>query len=103
MCNNFTPTFPWQILDGTLEEKYDDFSDLITNFTLHRGKDKHGSKGQVVGLLKGALKILRTNADDDCTKPKILVDLPSAKPVKVLVRVYIIRVSEEELRVSLTM
>ena len=87
-----------QVLDGTLEDEFSDFSDLTTSFPLYRGKGKRDPddpKGQVVGLFKGALKVYPIRDDDESEEPKILVNLPSTKPVKVLVRVYVVKVSEE--------
>ena len=95
--NNSISTFQ-QIYKGTLEDEFNDFSDLITSFPLYRGKgkrDPNNPKGQVVGLLKGSVKRYSIPDGDESKEPKYLVTLPPTDPVKVLVRVYIVRVSDK--------
>ena len=86
--------------DGELEDAFNDFSDLTTNFPLYRGKGKRDPddpKGQVVGLFKGALKVYPIPDDGSPEPPKVLANLPSTKPVNVLVRIYVIRVGSGHL------
>ena len=85
-----------QVYNGELEDAFSDFSDLATNFPLFRGKGKRDPddpKGQVVGIFKGALKVYPLPDDGSLEPPKVLANLPSTKPVNVVVRVYVIRVS----------
>ena len=85
-----------QVYNGELEDAFNDFSDLATNFPLYRGKGKRDPddpKGQVVGLFKGTLKVYPLPDDGSPEPPKVLANLPSTKPVQVVVRVYVIRVS----------
>ena len=88
--------FSLQVYNGELEDAFSDFSDLATNFPLFRGKGKRDPddpKGQVVGLFKGALKVYPLPDDGSPDPPKVLANLPSTKPVNVVVRVYVVRVS----------
>lgn len=85
-----------QVYNGELEDAFSDFSDLATNFPLYRGKGKRDPddpKGQVVGLFKGALKVYPLPDDGSPEPPKVLANLPSTKPVNVVVRIYVVRVS----------
>ena len=73
-----------------MEENFDNFFDLVHTFPLYRSKGMHVgriSEEKITGKFKGALKIYQSSF-----KPKT-PQIPSHEPVKVVVRVYIVKVS----------
>ena len=79
---------------GELEKAFNEFTDLVQTFSLHRGKgsrDPEEQAGQPVGYFKGALKIYEMNSLGPA--PVLMYSsAPSADPVEIIVRVYIIKV-----------
>ena len=45
-------------------------------------------------MFKGALKVYPLPDDGSADPPKVLAHLPSTKPVNVVVRIYVVRVSD---------
>ena len=89
-------TTPTQIFEGELEDAYSGFNDLAQTFHLFRGKggrDPDDPEGQCVGKFKGSVKVYPLPDDGSPEPSKILSHIPASKPVKVIVRVYIVRVS----------
>ena len=75
-----------------MEKAFNDFSDLVQTFALHRGKgsrDPEDQAGKPVGYFKGALTIYEKNP----SRGLIYSSVPSNAPVQVIVRIYIIKVS----------
>ena len=71
---------------------------MAQTFDLYRGKgsrDPDDPEGQSVGKFKGSIKVYPLPDDGTPEPEKVLCNIPPSKPVKVLVRVYIIRVSSE--------
>lgn len=79
---------------GELEKAFNEFTDLVQTFALHRGKgsrDPEEQAGQPVGYFKGALKIYEMNSLGPA--PVLMYSsVPSTNPVEIIVRVYIIKV-----------
>ncbi len=83
-----------QVYHGELEDAFSDFTDLAQTFPLFRGKGKRDPddpEGQTVGYFKGAIKVYPLPDDGSPDPPKILSNIPSSKPIKVIVRIYIIK------------
>lgn len=77
-----------------MEESFDSFFDLVHTFPLYRGKgmrDASDPEDKVIGKFKGAIKVYPNGKD--AFKTKIQPKIPSNEPIKVVVRVYIIKVS----------
>ena len=77
-----------------MEEKFDNFFDLVRTFPLYRGKgtqDATDPEDRVIGKFKGAIKVYPNGKA--AFETKIQPKIPSNKPVPVVVRVYIIKVS----------
>ena len=72
------------------------FTDLATTFPLYRGKGSRDPEEQIgsVGLFKGSLKVYPLPDDGSPPPELILANIPSTDPVEVVVRVYVIRVSD---------
>jgi hypothetical protein len=82
------------IYPGELEKEFNDFTDLVQTFALYRGKgsrDPEEQAGQPVGYFKGALKIYEMNSLGRGPE-MVYSSAPSADPVQIIVRVYIIKV-----------
>ena len=54
-----------------------------------------------MGYFKGAIKVYPLPDDGSPDPPKVLSNIPSSKPVKVVVRIYIIKVSQSLIAISL--
>ncbi len=83
-----------QVYHGELEDAFSNFTDLAQTFPLFRGKGKRDPddpEGQTVGYFKGAIKVYPLPDDGSPDPPKILSNIPSSKPIKVIVRIYIIK------------
>ena len=77
-----------------LEETFDNFFDLVRTFPLYRGKgmqDTTDPEDKIIGKFKGAIKVYPNGKA--AFETKIQPKIPSNEPVKVVVRVYIIKVS----------
>ena len=86
----------FKVYEGELEDAFSNFTDLAQTFPLFRGKgarDPDDPEGQVVGWFKGAIKVYPLPDDGSPEPSKVLCHIPSSKPVQVVVRVYVIRVS----------
>lgn len=85
-----------KLYPGELEKAFNDFTDLVQTFALHRGKgsrDPEEQVGQPVGYFKGALKIYEVGSTGSRPAPVLMYSsAPSADPVQVIVRVYVIKV-----------
>jgi hypothetical protein len=82
------------VYEGELEDKFDNFTDLAQTFFLYRGKggrDPDDPEGQCVGKFKGSIKVYPLPDDGTPEPEKVLSNIPPSKPVKVIVRVYIIK------------
>ena len=54
-----------------------------------------------MGYFKGAIKVYPLPDDGSPDPPKVLSNIPSSKPVKVVVRIYIIKVSQSNCKIIL--
>lgn len=73
-----------------MEKNFDNFFDLVHTFPLYRSKGMHVgriSEEKITGKFKGAIKIYQSSFE-----PKT-PQIQSHEPVKVVVRVYIVKVS----------
>uniref|UniRef100_A0A8C0G969 C2 domain-containing protein n=1 Tax=Chelonoidis abingdonii TaxID=106734 RepID=A0A8C0G969_CHEAB len=82
-----------QIYSSELENEFDNFEDWLYIFPLHRGKaneDEDGNEDEnFVGKYKGSFFVYP--AEEAGTEHKIAQGVPRNRPVKVLVRVYIVK------------
>nr|XP_009914815.1 PREDICTED: fer-1-like protein 4 isoform X6 [Haliaeetus albicilla] len=82
-----------QIYNSELENEFDNFEDWLCIFPLHRGKaneDEDGNEDEhFVGKYKGSFYVYPT--EEASTEPKVSQGVPRNRPIKVLVRVYIIK------------
>ncbi|XP_078391487.1 fer-1-like protein 4 isoform X2 [Cetorhinus maximus] len=84
----------FQIYNSELENEYNNFEDWLYIFPLYRGKANGNEFGDIVddrtmGKYKGSFRIYPSNeAEADF---KILQGIPKNRPIKVLVRVYIVK------------
>ncbi|XP_052647728.1 fer-1-like protein 4 isoform X6 [Harpia harpyja] len=82
-----------QIYNSELENEFDNFEDWLCIFPLHRGKaneDEDGNEDEhFVGKYKGSFYVYPT--EEAGTEPKVSQGIPRNRPIKVLVRVYIIK------------
>uniref|UniRef100_A0A8C4YEP4 C2 domain-containing protein n=1 Tax=Gopherus evgoodei TaxID=1825980 RepID=A0A8C4YEP4_9SAUR len=83
----------FQIYSSELENEFDNFEDWLYIFPLHRGKtneDEDGNEDEnFVGKYKGSFFVYP--AEEAGTEHKISQGVPRNRPVKVLVRVYIVK------------
>ncbi|NXL70967.1 FR1L4 protein, partial [Leptocoma aspasia] len=81
-----------QIYNSELEHEFGNFEDWLCIFPLHRGKaneDEHGNEDEhYVGKYKGSFYVYPT--EEAVTEPKISQGIRRHRPIKVLVRVYIV-------------
>ncbi|CAM4655023.1 unnamed protein product [Caretta caretta] len=82
-----------QIYNSELENEFDNFEDWLYIFPLHRGKadeDEDGNEDEnFVGKYKGSFFVYP--AEEAGTEHKISQGVPRNRPIKVLVRVYIVK------------
>ncbi|XP_071428720.1 fer-1-like protein 4 isoform X1 [Pithys albifrons albifrons] len=82
-----------QIYNSELENEFGDFEDWLCVFPLHRGRaneDEDGNKDEhFVGKYKGSFHVYPTEKAG--TEPKVSQGVPRNRPIKVLVRVYIVK------------
>ncbi|KAM6053793.1 fer-1-like protein 4 isoform 3-T3 [Chlamydotis macqueenii] len=82
-----------QIYNSELENKFDNFEDWLCIFPLHRGKaneDEDGNEDEhFVGKYKGSFYVYPT--EEAGPEPKVSQGVPRNRPIKVLVRVYIVK------------
>ncbi|XP_065548005.1 fer-1-like protein 4 [Lathamus discolor] len=82
-----------QIYSSELENEFDHFEDWLCIFPLHRGKaneDEDGNEDEhFVGKYKGSFYVYPTA--EAGTEPKVSQGVPRNRPIKVLVRVYIVK------------
>ncbi|XP_030359330.1 fer-1-like protein 4 [Strigops habroptila] len=82
-----------QIYSSELENEFDHFEDWLCIFPLHRGKaneDEDGNEDEhFVGKYKGSFYVYPT--EEAGTEPKVSQGVPRNRPIKVLVRVYIVK------------
>ncbi|KAM6242733.1 fer-1-like protein 4 isoform 3-T3 [Spheniscus humboldti] len=82
-----------QIYNSELENEFDNFEDWLCIFPLHRGKaneDEDGNEDEhFVGKYKGSFYVYPT--EEAGTEPRISEGIPRNRPIKVLVRVYIVK------------
>ncbi|GAB0197135.1 fer-1-like protein 4 [Grus japonensis] len=83
----------FQIYNSELENEFDNFEDWLCIFPLHRGKaneDEDGNEDEhFVGKYKGSFYVYPT--EEAGTEPKVSQGVPRNRPIKVLVRVYIVK------------
>uniref|UniRef100_A0A8C6Y7W7 C2 domain-containing protein n=1 Tax=Naja naja TaxID=35670 RepID=A0A8C6Y7W7_NAJNA len=86
-------TFLFQIYSSELENEFDNFEDWLCIFPLHRGKaneDEDGNEEEkFVGKYKGSFYVYR--AEEAGPEHKISQGIPRNRPIKVLVRIYIVK------------
>ncbi|XP_030068852.1 fer-1-like protein 4 isoform X1 [Microcaecilia unicolor] len=84
-----------KIYNSELENEFDNFEDWLFIFPLHRGKmneeDDMNDDENFMGKYKGSFYIYP--ADEAGTDFKIMHGVPRNRPIKVLVRVYVIKAS----------
>ncbi|XP_009577365.1 PREDICTED: fer-1-like protein 4, partial [Fulmarus glacialis] len=82
-----------QIYNSELENEFDNFEDWLCIFPLHRGKaneDEDGNEDEhFVGKYKGSFYVYPT--EEAGTEPKVSQGVPRNRPIKVLVRIYIVK------------
>ncbi|XP_009694633.1 PREDICTED: fer-1-like protein 4, partial [Cariama cristata] len=82
-----------QIYNSELENEFGNFEDWLCVFPLHRGKaneDEDGNEDEhFVGKYKGSFYVYPT--EEAGTEPKVSQGVPRNRPIKVLVRVYIVK------------
>ncbi|XP_075624908.1 fer-1-like protein 4 isoform X2 [Balearica regulorum gibbericeps] len=82
-----------QIYNSELENEFDNFEDWLCIFPLHRGKaneDEDGNEDEhFVGKYKGSFYVYPT--EEASTEPRVSQGIPRNRPIKVLVRVYIVK------------
>ncbi|XP_010084354.1 PREDICTED: fer-1-like protein 4, partial [Pterocles gutturalis] len=82
-----------QIYNSELENEFANFEDWLCIFPLHRGKaneDEDGNEDEhFVGKYKGSFYLYPT--EEAGTEPKVSQGIPRNRPIKVLVRVYIVK------------
>ncbi|NXP65314.1 FR1L4 protein, partial [Chloropsis cyanopogon] len=82
-----------QIYNSELEHEFGNFEDWLCIFPLHRGKaneDQDGNEDErYVGKYKGSFYVCPT--EEAVTEPKVSRGIPRNRPIKVLVRVYIVK------------
>ncbi|XP_010139718.1 PREDICTED: fer-1-like protein 4, partial [Buceros rhinoceros silvestris] len=82
-----------QIYNSELENHFDNFEDWLCIFPLHRGKaneDEDGNEDEhFVGKYKGSFYVYPT--EEAGTEPRVSRGIPRNRPIKVLVRVYIVK------------
>uniref|UniRef100_G1KWU1 C2 domain-containing protein n=1 Tax=Anolis carolinensis TaxID=28377 RepID=G1KWU1_ANOCA len=85
--------FLFQIYNSELENEFDNFEDWLCIFPLHRGKateDEDGNdEDNFVGKYKGSFLVYR--AEEAEAEHKISQGIPRNRPIKVLVRIYIVK------------
>ncbi|XP_078275356.1 fer-1-like protein 4 [Rhinoraja longicauda] len=84
----------FQIYNTELEKEYNNFQDWLYIFPLYRGKandDEYedNDEDRIMGKCKGSLLIYPT--DEVESEFKILKGIPTNRPVKVLVRIYVVK------------
>ncbi|XP_051489419.1 fer-1-like protein 4 [Apus apus] len=82
-----------QIYNSELENEFGNFEDWLCIFPLHRGKaneDEDGNEDEhLVGKYKGSFCVYPT--EEAGPEPRVSQGVPRNRPIKVLVRVYIIK------------
>ncbi|NWX69432.1 FR1L4 protein, partial [Alca torda] len=82
-----------QIYNSELENEFGNFEDWLCIFPLHRGKaneDEDGNEDEhFVGKYKGLFYVYPT--EEAVMEPKVSQGIPRNRPIKVLLRVYIIK------------
>ncbi|XP_032560875.1 fer-1-like protein 4 [Chiroxiphia lanceolata] len=82
-----------QIYKSELENEFGNFEDWLCIFPLHRGKaneDEDGNEDEhFVGKYKGSFYLYPS--EEAGTEPKVSRGVPRNRPIKVLVRVYIVK------------
>ncbi|XP_054254903.1 fer-1-like protein 4 [Indicator indicator] len=82
-----------QIYNSELENEFGNFEDWLCIFPLHRGKaneDEDGNEDEhFVGKYKGSFYVYPT--EEAGMEPKVSQGIPRNRPIKVLVRVYIVK------------
>uniref|UniRef100_A0A8C3DYU5 Uncharacterized protein n=1 Tax=Corvus moneduloides TaxID=1196302 RepID=A0A8C3DYU5_CORMO len=81
----------FQIYSSELENEFGNFEDWLCVFPLHRGKaNEDGNEDEhYVGKYKGSFYVYPT--EEAVTEPKVSQGIPRNRPIKVLVRVYIVK------------
>lgn len=88
------------VYPGELEEAFNKFTDLFQRFPLSEPqneglKDPEKRLRQTVGYIMGSLKVYPLPVDGSPEPERMFCNIPFMDPVEVIVRVYIIRVSEQ--------
>ncbi|KAE8576696.1 hypothetical protein XENTR_v10004287 [Xenopus tropicalis] len=83
------------IYNSELENEFDNFQDWLYIFPLHRGKaldDDDGEDDNYMGKYKGSFFIYP--ASEATSENQIMKGVPRNRPIKVLVRIYIVKATE---------
>ncbi|KAB1262325.1 Fer-1-like protein 4 [Camelus dromedarius] len=96
-----TEALAFQIYNSSLEEEFNHFEDWLNVFALYRGQggqdgdgdgEEEGS-GNLVGKFKGSFLIYPESDAMSFSEPQISRGIPQNRPIKLLVRVYVVKVS----------
>ncbi|XP_055458302.1 fer-1-like protein 4 [Psammomys obesus] len=85
-----------KIYNGSLEDEFNHFEDWLSVFPLHRGQggqdgDGQEASGHFVGKFKGSFLIYPESEAASFSEPQISRGIPQNRPIKLLVRVYIVK------------
>ncbi|XP_021496224.1 fer-1-like protein 4 isoform X1 [Meriones unguiculatus] len=85
-----------KIYNGSLEDEFNHFEDWLSVFPLHRGQgsqdgDGQDTSGHFVGKFKGSFLIYPESEAASFSEPQISRGIPQNRPIKLLVRVYIVK------------
>ncbi|XP_072773289.1 fer-1-like protein 4 [Taeniopygia guttata] len=79
----------FQIYNSELEHEFGNFEDRLCIFPLHRGKANEDEDGNENEHYVGSFYVYPT--EEAATEPKVSQGIPRNRPIKVLVRVYIVK------------
>ncbi|VTJ78099.1 Hypothetical predicted protein [Marmota monax] len=96
-CQAVSEALPFQIYTSSLEEEFHHFEDWLNVFPLYRGQGgqdgdagEEGS-GHLVGKFKGSFLIYPESEAVSYAEPQISRGIPQNRPIKLLVRVYVVK------------
>ncbi|MEJ1278972.1 hypothetical protein NN561_009898 [Cricetulus griseus] len=85
-----------KIYNSSLEEEFNHFEDWLNVFPLYRGQggqagDGEEGSGHLVGKFKGSFLIYPESEAASFSEPQISRGIPQNRPIKLLVRVYVVK------------
>ncbi|EDL06165.1 mCG125376, isoform CRA_a, partial [Mus musculus] len=85
-----------KIYNSSLEDEFSHFEDWLSVFPLYRGQggqdgEGEGASGHFVGKFKGSFLIYPESEAKSFSEPQISRGVPQNRPIKLLVRVYIVK------------